>query len=467
MSEKIQIDNIEASAVSNETLNEEGASVSVENKTLKSALKIIFIVAAVYALISLLFMNVTYPNAQINNQNLGMIPISKVGAAFDDDTIKIVGRDNKTVELNNKQAGLYSNFEEDAVYTQNAYKWPVELVQGVNHQFKVNKSVDMDKLKEALKSLELFKNMTEPKNAKIVVDSKEAKVEPEVVGNKLDLDKTAQSVVEAFKSGEEVVNLDSEYVNPKIVSADLQSQKDKLNNILKTQVKINMPDGSVYDLDNSKLLNENYEYEPKRLRAIVDEIIGKYELIGKEFDFTTTAGEKTKVTAQVYGNEINKEESVNKIQEALESGKGSTVDLVYDRQSTNTGDIGNTYIEVDIDNQTMYYYIDGEQVLSTPVVTGDPTTGADTPKGIFEIWSKEIDRFLEGTDMSGEHYKVHVNYWMQVDYTGVGIHDTVKRPAFGGSIYMGNGSLGCINTPLDAEAYIYEHADYGTPVIVY
>ena len=34
-------------------------------------------------------------------------------------------------------------------------------------------------------------------------------------------------------------------------------------------------------------------------------------------------------------------------------------------------DIGDTYIEVDMGNQHMYYYVDGEMVLDTPVVTGN------------------------------------------------------------------------------------------------
>lgn len=464
----MHLNNIKAKAVEEDIAEEKETGIYEENKDLiKKGLKIILIVTGIYALISLLFMNITYPNAQINNHNLGMMPISKISTAFDDDTIKIVGRDNKSIELNAKEAGLYTNFEDDAVYTQKAYKWPVEIAQGINHQYKVNKSVDVEKLKKTLQESELFTNITEPQNAKLAFGEKEVTIEPETPGNKLDLDKTAEAVVAGFKNDEELVNLDSEYINPKIVAADLESQRDKLNNILRTEVKINMPDGSEYTVDNSSLINENYEFEPKRVRMLVDDIKAKYEVIGNDYDFTTTSGSNINVTAEVFGNEINKEKTVENIQKALESGKSSTIDLAYDRKSSNIDKIGNTYIEVDVDNQVMYYYINGELALSTPVVTGDPTTGADTPRGLFEIWVKETDRFLSGTDMSGKPYKVPVAYWMQIDYTGVGLHDTPTRSAFGGNIYMGNGSLGCINTPTNAVAYIYENAAYGTPVIIY
>lgn len=50
---------------------------------------------------------------------------------------------------------------------------------------------------------------------------------------------------------------------------------------------------------------------------------------------------------------------------------------------------------------------------------------------------------------------------------GVGIHDLQARYYFGGSVYNGAGSHGCINTPLAAVSLIYHYIDTGTPVIVY
>ena len=42
-----------------------------------------------------------------------------------------------------------------------------------------------------------------------------------------------------------------------------------------------------------------------------------------------------------------------------------------------------------------------------------------------------------------------------------------SRTAFGGDIYITNGSHGCVNTPLDAMKKIYDVVSYGFPVIVY
>ena len=50
---------------------------------------------------------------------------------------------------------------------------------------------------------------------------------------------------------------------------------------------------------------------------------------------------------------------------------------------------------------------------------------------------------------------------------GFGIHDASWRSYFGGDIYKGNGSHGCVNAPHDKAAEIYEHTDLNTPVFIY
>ena len=52
-------------------------------------------------------------------------------------------------------------------------------------------------------------------------------------------------------------------------------------------------------------------------------------------------------------------------------------------------------------------------------------------------------------------------------YGGCGIHDASWRSSYGGNIYKGNGSHGCVNTPYSKVQKIYNNTGYGTPVIVY
>lgn len=59
-----------------------------------------------------------------------------------------------------------------------------------------------------------------------------------------------------------------------------------------------------------------------------------------------------------------------------------------------------------------------------------------------------------------------VQYWMAVD-GHIGIHDATWRNEFEGQIYQTNGSHGCINTPLEIMAELYDKVQLGTPVVMF
>lgn len=119
-----------------------------------------------------------------------------------------------------------------------------------------------------------------------------------------------------------------------------------------------------------------------------------------------------------------------------------------------------SYIEVDIARQKMMYYENGEMLVCTDVVTGLPN-GRWTWPGMYRIQDKDEERQLIGWD-----YNVHVKYWLGYD-GDYGIHDAEWRDVFGGDEYLGNGSHGCTNTPLEPMAQIFEKVDVGTRVIVH
>ena len=125
-------------------------------------------------------------------------------------------------------------------------------------------------------------------------------------------------------------------------------------------------------------------------------------------------------------------------------------------------DIGDTYVEISLTNQTMWFYRDGELVVKTPVVTGNPYTGHETPSG--GVWS--LKGRMRNQTLVGQGYASPVDYWMPFN-GGVGIHDMQSRWWFGGSVYLGSGSHGCVNTPLAAVKLIYDRIEEGVPVIVY
>ena len=120
---------------------------------------------------------------------------------------------------------------------------------------------------------------------------------------------------------------------------------------------------------------------------------------------------------------------------------------------------GPTYIDVNIEDQTLVYYINGTPALVTPCVTGGP--GRGTPRGVFAINS-----CVPGKYLTGPTWHVWVNRWMR--FAGnCGIHDASWRKQFGGDIYKRNGSHGCVNIPRDQAYQLYNMVGIGTVVIVH
>lgn len=70
-------------------------------------------------------------------------------------------------------------------------------------------------------------------------------------------------------------------------------------------------------------------------------------------------------------------------------------------------DIKDTYIEVDITNQKVTFYKDGERIVFTDVVTGLPN-GHATITGSITAYYKTTDIWLDGPD-----YHVFVKYWVR------------------------------------------------------
>ena len=124
-------------------------------------------------------------------------------------------------------------------------------------------------------------------------------------------------------------------------------------------------------------------------------------------------------------------------------------------------DIGNTYVEIDMGEQMMYYYADGVQKVATPIVTGNTSRRMGTPSGVNYVYLKQTNRILRGPG-----YASHVDFWMPVK-GNIGIHDAAWRSKYGGTIYQTNGSHGCINTPRDAMVELYESVEVGTPVVMF
>ena len=134
--------------------------------------------------------------------------------------------------------------------------------------------------------------------------------------------------------------------------------------------------------------------------------------------------------------------------------------IIGERAAVN-GDIGDTYVEVDIGAQTVYYYKKGKLKYTTSCVTGMMTAGRKTPEGVSYILYKQPKATL-----NGQGYSSPVQYWMPFN-GNVGFHSAPWRSSFGGSEYISGGSHGCVNLPVSSAAALYKLVSKGDPVVTY
>ena len=185
----------------------------------------------------------------------------------------------------------------------------------------------------------------------------------------------------------------------------------------------------------------------------------------KKGQFKTTSGSVISVNVPAAGQTVDGNKLYESIADAINKKQSATVEAVYsEAQEEETGEYvtyGGNYCEVDLTNQMVYVYKNGQQVVSSPCVTGCIAKGHGTPTGVYSIFSMDKNRYLKG-----DGYKSWVNFFVPFN-GGIGFHDASWRSAFGGNIYLYSGSHGCINMPYAQVQKLFANVSMGEKVIVY
>ncbi|MBQ2400535.1 MAG: L,D-transpeptidase family protein, partial [Lachnospiraceae bacterium] len=177
----------------------------------------------------------------------------------------------------------------------------------------------------------------------------------------------------------------------------------------------------------------------------------------------TSYGVEVTVPAGPYGWRMNESKEAAEILEVINSGNQVTREPVWLQRGASHGtyDYGDTYVEVNLTAQHMFFYKDGELVVEADFVSGKSSKGWDTPGGAYPLTYKQRNATLRGED-----YETPVSYWMPFN-GNIGLHDADWRSSFGGTLYKNNGSHGCVNLPPKAAQLIYEQISAGDPVLCY
>ncbi|MFQ6844692.1 MAG: L,D-transpeptidase family protein [Lachnospiraceae bacterium] len=359
---------------------------------------------------------------------------------------------------------------------QRSYIWPVMLLMERNDVAGVAFTYDQKKALTAFKDLECMNPIytKAPTDAYVQVTDSGFEVVKETEGNTLNPETTAKALYAALDGGKSVLDLEEEdcYLKPDLYSDDEALVAEAEAKDVLVQADITYEFGSRQERVNAPVIAQwitqaadgSYVIDDVEVTEYVEALAAKYDTFGLPRQFYTSLGTTVTLTDGDYGWCMDQDATVVDLLNALGSGYQGTMEpqYTYTAMSREENDIGDTYVEICISQQVMWCYKDGVCIVYTPVVTGNPNKGNATPSN--GVWS--IDAKMQNYTLVGEGYRSPVDFWMPFN-GNVGIHDMQTRAYFGGTIYLTNGSHGCINTPYANAKTIYENVSIGTPVIVY
>lgn len=324
------------------------------------------------------------------------------------------------------------------------------------------------------------------KNAALIVQNGQVVVQPDSDGLGLDKAEVTKLVSNALAEAQDGdFSLETKPVEAPIQAAAVEPAKVEAETLLARTIKLaysgRVFQPSAVNIGYWVTANPDDEVNPSKLRVGVSEaqIKGYVQSVANEVDkapvnkkVVVKNGTTTVEREGQDGLALNQDAAVAEILRAMQEGQDAEIALQTTSVPFKTETIRTTsldspkYIEVNLSRQYMWAYENGQVVHSAPITSGATGAGLGTVTGLFAIYSKRTNTYLNGSQY-GYDYNVFVNYWMPF-HKGFGLHDASWRNGrFGGQDYYNNGSHGCVNLPAGTAAFIYVWSDIGTPVWVH
>ena len=405
-------------------------------------------------------------------------------------SIEIVFKD-KTEKIKGKDIGYTYQSENAALAVlkdQNAFFWPVGLFIEKSYPGGYSASLDQEKLRERLLSFESMKkeNMTPAKDAYIAFEDNQFVIKKETQGTVIDENLLLEKVKSAVEKRKESISAEEEgvYAVPAILqdNEDLKKQQEVWNSCAAVTVTylfgdkqevldgMRVKDWFTYDAEGNYV--ENPEGLMDNIQAYTAELAAKYDTLGRDRVIKSTAtGENITVEGGDYGFLIDQEEESLQLLADIQNHANTQREPVYAQKGAVYGgnDVGNTYVEVDLTEQHLWYYKEGKLLMDSDFVSGTYYNyDRRTPGGTYYLKYKQRDQVLRpAPNPDGSYdYESPVDYWMPFN-GGIGFHDADWRWYFGGNIYLYSGSHGCINLPVSFAGGFYENLEAGCPIICF
>lgn len=394
--------------------------------------------------------------------------------------LTINGREDLSESITGEEVGLYAEFDDTlakAIAAQKPMEWGKyrfgKSVNEVNTDALIRYNDEM--LGEAVDSLSCMdkENMREPQDAKISdYTSGGYTIIKEDEGTELLEDKVKEAVAAAVMSLAESVDLEEQgcYVSPSITSEDeaLKTACETMNKYVGARITYQFGDKSETlsgdEIHNWLTVNgTRVGINEGKATEYVKKLAASYDTAYKAKSLKTSYGKTVSITGGSYGYKINQAKEAATLVSLIKNGEQTSREPEYSQKgASRTGsDYGNTYVEINLTAQHLYFYVKGKLVVQSDFVSGNAAKGWSTPAGAYSITYKQRNATLKG-----QGYATPVSYWMPFN-GGIGLHDANWRKTFGGTIYKTNGSHGCVNLPPAVAKTIYENISAGDPVLCY
>lgn len=449
-------------------------------KRIKWCMWFLSAVLAAYTAVSVYFMDHFFYGTSVNHMNVEYLTVDQVNDLVlnQAQAYKLIlkGREDRSEELNPNDLGV-SYYETDAVWQvkriQNGFLWPRMFWQRESYLVTVGTEFDEEQFSAAVRELELVKTGRPPRNAWVEMKEEGYEIHEEQPGSRLRVGDLKEQIKAAISNQLTELDLDTAgcYQAPGITaqSEKIKTLTQQLDRWLAAEITYEFgPETEVVDRKEiSGFIHlDGYEasLDSEAVAAWVQELAGNRDTYKKERSFKSTLRGVIKVKGGNYGWLLNQEEESQALLAHIEQGETIRKEPAYTERGkvwSSNYDIGDTYIEVDMGAQHMWFYKDGQLVVDTDVVTGNMSRRNGTPAMVASIQYKARNAVLRGRD-----YETPVSYWMPF-YRNYGIHDAGWRAKFGGDIYLTGGSHGCVNTPPAKMKILFEQAERGTPVVLY
>ncbi|MDO4266454.1 MAG: L,D-transpeptidase family protein [Eubacteriales bacterium] len=338
---------------------------------------------------------------------------------------------------------------------------------------------NQEKLEERMNSLSCISQQTKTENARISAyqEGQPFTVLPEVDGNSLDTEHAKAAIRQAINDRTKELDLNAIGVYDEITlrqdDAGLNALAAKMNEIVNISITYSirgasevLPGSTIVTWLTGTDANGQIAVNQESVLAYVNGLKAKYDTAGTYRTFTGGSGAQVGLKT-VYGWRIDAAGEAAALTAAIQSAQSQTREPVWAKKgnSATMPEWGNTFVEVDMARQHVYFFKDGTVVWDAPCVTGNVSKDYTTPDGVYSIYSKERNRVLRGKLVNGKpEYETPVSYWMPFN-GGIGLHDANWRSNFGGSIYKTSGSHGCVNLPPAKAAALYDLISVGTIVV--